>query len=121
MQVVLSLNFYNKLNFDPKLYKEYESYAKDYYSRVSSVIKGNNLTINFSLFEGGERISLGYINFWITNNDKQLFKAKYFWNIKNNKVEYNFYGFKYIENNNPKYISLQDLIQTSQYKNFKFN
>jgi hypothetical protein len=128
-----SLKFFSKIKtdigcFELKFFndenskvKKYEDYAKDYYSRISSVVKDSNLKVNFSLFEGGEGIALNYINFWIVNNDKQLFKSKYFWNIKNNKVEYNFYGFEYIENNNPTYIPLQDLILKPEYQNFKLN
>ena len=87
-----------KLNFTLIGYWEYENQAKDYYSRISKVFKDKNLIINSNVYNPSEGISLGHLDFWIVLNNKILFKSRYFRNFIDNKIQYQFYGFEFDEN-----------------------
>ena len=117
------LKITNRNIFNLDSYQEYETAAKDYYFKILPFVKNKNLIISTLFFESsGEGTAINHFDFWIVSNDKQYFKARYFWNKIGFKTEYKFYGFELsVENSFPKYITLEELLKTPEYQNLKLN
>ena len=102
-------------------YLEYESYAKNYYSRISKVVKKPNLVINQDVIYPGDGLLSPTISLSIDNrNNSKLFEAIYTYNYNLKKFDYYSFVESYIEGN-PKKISLDELLQTPEYQNLKSN
>ena len=66
----------NNNQYSYKTYKEYESYAKDYYSRISKIVNDPNLIVNAYLYFSGEGIPNDSLTFNILNQNQE-FKSQY--------------------------------------------
>jgi hypothetical protein len=104
-------------------YKEHEEYAKDYYNRISSIIKDPNLIINSYIKISIEGYSSDSNNISVTtqkydlNSVKDL-SAMYEYSFRTNKFEFN--GFiTYSKQGIIQFNTLEELLQTPEYQNLK--
>jgi hypothetical protein len=116
------LKFVNNDKFTFANYQDYEKSARDYYSRVKPFIKDPNLIIKTEIFNPGDGLLVHSVNFLTYSDSKAIFYATYIFNT-NGSLFSNRYNFKsFIDNsniNNPKSISLQELLQKTEYQSYK--
>jgi hypothetical protein len=112
------LRLLNKRDFTLFTYSEYENYAKDYYSNLPLSIKNTTIEIS-SEGRGGELLRFS-LHFFVKSNFKQLFYSNYFLSTENYKYE--FKGFSVNSNiYNEPLITLEQLLQTPEYQQYKLN
>ena len=101
-------------------YIEYENYAKDYYNRISTLVKNQNLVIFANEYSNDGLIGTTFTIYTLGNNNTNLFNAIYIYN--NVTRRYEFQTFRtYSKDGNPKSNTLEDLLQTPEYQNLKLN
>ncbi len=106
-------------------YKEHEEYAKDYYNRISSVVKDPHIIINSSTeivtegyFPSSNRISVTSQKYDLVPG-KDL-SALYQYNFRNDKFEFN--GFvTYSKQGIMQLSTLEEFLQKPEYQNLKLN
>ena len=115
----------SNFQFTSEFYKEYENYAKNYYSIISKVVKDKKLIVNSNIYIADEGITPSTITFTIDNNkNMHFFEAKYIQNNKRNFVgnEFRYRGFfTYSDEGTPQLFTLEELLKTPEYQNLKLN
>jgi hypothetical protein len=125
------LRFTNYNKFSIESYREFEGYAKDYYFKINRVFKNKEVLItifapSLSLaYDGNPHFPI-YLYSKLLNNDidlnntGNLFPATYSEEVINNKGVFIFQGFTYGENDS-KYLTLDQILQTPEYQQYKSN
>lgn len=111
----------NNNNYSFETYKEYEGYAKDYYYRISTFVKNPNLIINQYVIHPGDGPIGSSIRLSINaENNPRLFEAIYIHEYRTNKFNFQAYP-TYSKEGDRKNNTLEELLQTPEYQNRKFN